>query len=403
MNRSPTNDKPRRRLAGAFASLAIAGGLLLAAAPAFAAAPAVNTGSGITVDGDLSDWGSADFFADMYRAAKSDKEVESALLLRYDCTTNILYVGVKAVTGVTIIQSDADNFVKFGQNDKRVDGDDAPPDGTQPEFAYAGTAGWEASFALAPGSYPDLNVHAQVEHGGSQTSAVDGRAIAIEIVCGQQNATPTPTGTPGSTPTGTPVSTPTGTPAGTATPTPDQGDDDASLKIRKISTERTATGRVIRLEGAVFTVEGQPGTFTTDERGEFCITGLPEDVVLTVTEITPPAGYELANPASQEVEVDDGGDCDSAEAVFENAPETAATPTPTPEGSQAGSTATPKPSKTPEGSVAASTSKPRGGNLPNTAIGSPLTNPIVPLAFAMILVGSIGTLAVVNVDARRRR
>ena len=53
--------------------------------------------------------------------------------------------------------------------------------------------------------------------------------------------------------------------------------------------------------------------------------------------------------------------------------------------------------------MAASTSKPRGGNLPNTAIGSPLTNPIVPLAFAMILVGSIGTLAVVNVDARRRR
>lgn len=393
MNRSPTNDKPRRRLAGAFASLAIAGGLLLAAAPAFAAAPAANTGSGITVDGDLSEWSSADFFANMYRAAKSDKEVESELWLRYDCSTNILYVAVKAAAGVTIIASDDDNYVKFGQNDKRVDGNDAPPDGTQPNFAYAGETGWEASFSVAPGTYPDLNVHAQVQHDGSQTSAVEDRAIELQLVCGQSNPTPTPTATP----TGTPNATPT------ATPTPDQGGDDASLKIRKISTERTATGRVIRLEGAVFTVEGQPGTFTTDERGEFCITGLPEDVVLTVTEITPPAGYELANPASQEVEVDDGGDCDSAEAVFENAPEAAATPTPTPEGSQAGSTGTPKPSKTPEGSVAAATGTPRGGNLPNTAIGSPVTNPIVPLAFAMILVGSIGTLAVVNVDARRRR
>jgi hypothetical protein len=367
VNLPSTNGRPRRGLAGAFATLAIAGALLLAASPVL--------------------------------ATKGETH-KVTICHRTNSVTN-------PYTSNTVDYSSVDGGLVHdnGNGDHTnhlgpvFDWQNPPPpphNGDQwgdiiPPFTWPGDANH------AGGSFPGLNWTAE------------GRAIYHDGKCDgpkDPNATPTPTPTGTPNGTATPTPTPTGTPNGTATPTPtgtpDQGGDDASLKVRKISTERTATGRVIRLEGAVFTVEGQPGTFTTDERGEFCITGLPEDAVLTVTEITPPAGYELADPASQEVEVDNDGDCDSAEAVFENAPESVSTPTPTPEGSQQGSTGTPKPSKTPEGSVAAATGTPRGG-LPNTAVGSPVTNPIVPLAFAMILVGSVGTLAVVNVDARRRR
>ena len=51
-----------------------------AASPVFAAAPNPNYESGapgITVDGNLSEWTSADFFANMYRAGKADKELSS--------------------------------------------------------------------------------------------------------------------------------------------------------------------------------------------------------------------------------------------------------------------------------------------------------------------------------------
>lgn len=88
-----------------------------------------------------------------------------------------------------------------------------------------------------------------------------------------------------------------------------------SLKVRKVDEDGN------RLAGAVFTVEGQDGTFTTDANGEFCITGLPFGEILTVTEIAPPPGYEIVGEASQEVPVDPDGDCDSPEATFVNRPE----------------------------------------------------------------------------------
>ncbi len=348
------NDRPRRRgLTAGFASLAIAGSLLLAASPAFASHVAPR-------------------FIDHDNPTCAD--------LGY---TNQLKIDAKDVATGAKTYSNSKGSIKITSDadKKHFSFSDANP-GVEALIVKAGDGA--NVYEYDPAATADTGIETPNNNGGQQAG------LSHFVVCfgGASNATPT------GTPNGTATPTPTGT--------PDQGADDASLKVRKISTERTATGRVIRLEGAVFTVEGQPGTFTTDDRGEFCITGLPEDAVLTVTEITPPAGYELADPASQEVEVDNDGDCDSAEAVFENAPESVSTPTPTPEGSQQGSTGTPKPSKTPEGSVAAATGTPRGG-LPNTAVGSPVTNPIVPLAFAMILVGSVGTLAVVNVDARRRR
>jgi hypothetical protein len=47
--------------------------------------------------------------------------------------------------------------------------------------------GFEASASLAPGSYTNLNVHVQVfDDGESQTSAVAGRAILLDILCTTQ-------------------------------------------------------------------------------------------------------------------------------------------------------------------------------------------------------------------------
>ena len=55
------------------------------------------------VDGDYSEWDlTADFFADMYRAAKPQNEVQSKLYLRYDCQNEVLFVLVLAVDGYNL-------------------------------------------------------------------------------------------------------------------------------------------------------------------------------------------------------------------------------------------------------------------------------------------------------------
>jgi hypothetical protein len=89
-------------------------------------------------------------------------------------------------------------------------------------------------------------------------------------------------------------------------------DDDASLNIFKVDEDTRQ-----RLEGAIFEIEGMTGTFETDANGQICITGLPEDTEWLVREIQAPEGYEIIE-AEQLVEVDDDGDCDSPDAVFEN-------------------------------------------------------------------------------------
>ena len=60
---------------------------------AFGLAPYPNYGTGIVVDGDPSDWDlTNDFFADMYEAGNPTKTLLSKSYLRYDCTSNTLYV-----------------------------------------------------------------------------------------------------------------------------------------------------------------------------------------------------------------------------------------------------------------------------------------------------------------------
>jgi hypothetical protein len=63
------------------------------------------------------------------------------------------------------------------------------------------------------------------------------------------------------------------------------------------------------VEGAVFTVEGKEGTFTTDANGLFCVDGLVVGDTVTVTETDAPDGWEPADPAFQDVLVAQAGAC----------------------------------------------------------------------------------------------
>ena len=75
-----------------------------------------------TIDGRISEWDLArDFFADMYRAGKPDKKVESKLYVKYDCKTEKLCVLVKTVRGVIAIKQKDDAFIKI-LGKKVVDG-----------------------------------------------------------------------------------------------------------------------------------------------------------------------------------------------------------------------------------------------------------------------------------------
>jgi hypothetical protein len=170
--------------------------------------------------------------------------------------------------------------------------------------------------------------------------------------------------------------------------------DVASLNIKAVD------GNGKPLAGAVFTVDGMSGTFTTGADGKACITGLPLDGHWQVTQVQAPAGYAIANPASQLAEVDDDGDCNSADAIFVNLPGSSSS---SPEGSVKGGTGTPAASHSGEGSVKAGTGTPEA-SLANTATGSSTSGGnVTAIAFAVLLLASFGGLAILNVASVRRR
>jgi hypothetical protein len=184
-----------------------------------------------------------------------------------------------------------------------------------------------------------------------------------------------------------------------------EGARDASLNIHKVDEQGNF------LAGAVFTVEGMEGTFTSNEDGEVCITGLPDDSEWLVTEIQAPDGYELADPNWQMVEVDDDGDCNSPDAVFVN-PAAEETPTPTPKPTP---TPTPQPSESESPAVQptptpVATATPRegvaGGNptpvpqLPDTAIAP--AAPVQATVLLPVMILALSTSVVALVVVRRR-
>jgi hypothetical protein len=87
---------------------------------------------------------------------------------------------------------------------------------------------------------------------------------------------------------------------------------DAGILIQKVDENDEP------LAGAVFTVEGVSGEFTTGSNGRVCVDGLPRNATLTVTEISAPPGYQLADPASRQVDVDNDGCDGSPEVTFVN-------------------------------------------------------------------------------------
>jgi len=138
-----------------------------------------------TVDGDVGDWNlSVDWFADMHRAGKLNKPLESKAYLRYSCKTLTLYVLVLAEPGIPVAATPPElAWVAIdGQANKVVNGNSGNG-GSPPNFAWVGrpaapgdslAAGYEASFALMPGSY-EIIVHCDVlDAGAQQTSATVG-------------------------------------------------------------------------------------------------------------------------------------------------------------------------------------------------------------------------------------
>jgi hypothetical protein len=316
-----------------------------------AAAPDVRevTPADISIDGSRADWDSpsADYLADMFEAGNPDKSVLSKLYGRYDCATETMYVLVVTTTGWKILPSNADNYVKVGQTDKRVDGND-PPGSTPPAFAYIGNNAWEASFQLDPGTYSGdsngLNVHAEVvPDTRASTSAVAGRRLDVVIDCSTPTQTPTaaPTPTPTSTPaptatatatatstaTAAPTVTPTDTPAPTATPTDSPAPTpaptgtaaptatsapagDPPLIAVKVNDQGTPSRDDDRITGgAVFELRADDGDGRYEPTGDdapvidtvtaprgFAVFVPPAPGDYWITESTPPDGLDVAPP-----------------------------------------------------------------------------------------------------------
>jgi hypothetical protein len=148
-----------------------------------------------TVDGLTGDWDpTLDHFAYMYLAGGNGGQTDelAKLYLRYDCGSGYLYALVLTKAGVTI---DADgnpdeHYIKFGNGQKLVDANDAPPDGNPPDFAWVGlnadgttALGWEASAFVPQGYYNNLNVHTNVNFSGVQTAQVLDGSIDLDLTC----------------------------------------------------------------------------------------------------------------------------------------------------------------------------------------------------------------------------
>ncbi|MBN1559811.1 T9SS type A sorting domain-containing protein [candidate division KSB1 bacterium] len=180
-----------------------------------------NYGSGITVDGDYTDWDlTADFYSEMYRAANPEMDVLSNLYVRYDCDSEMMYVMVLAAyvadpalpvyPVIVDVTAGEEIWVKLPEAMDESDPDyprivHAGYEGASGDktFAYFNKQqyttgdltfwvadGWEASFPLDPYNYSEFQVssHNNVwdeevygEDGdGSQTSGINNLSVCIE-------------------------------------------------------------------------------------------------------------------------------------------------------------------------------------------------------------------------------
>jgi len=139
------------------------------------------------VDGNAGEWVQADdFFAPMYRAGKTDKDVLSNAYLRYDCSANVLYVLVEKATSYKIMAQDGDEVWVKVDGSKKVSSDDEGASGCN-TFSWINKSGsyadgWEASFALSEGPY-SIKIHNNVWDGEEQTSSTDKNGLDLCMEC----------------------------------------------------------------------------------------------------------------------------------------------------------------------------------------------------------------------------
>lgn len=178
-------------------ALAPVAALLLAAPPlAWTVPPQPSQGTAV-VDGQYCEWSlPTDFFANMYRAGRPNKPLESKLYLRYDCIKRTMYALVLVEPGVVgYIDSTATTaWIAIGAQNNKVVNELAGNDGVPPDFewiarGYDGNPwhvlGYEASFPLQPGSYIII-AHIDVWDATTQTSATmgfPGTGPQLEIQC----------------------------------------------------------------------------------------------------------------------------------------------------------------------------------------------------------------------------
>jgi len=140
---------------------------------ASAAAPEPNYGSGITVDGSYSDWDlTNDYFADMYEAGDSTKNVTSQLYLRYNCTEKVMYALVLEKDPYKAVLSPDDAFIVITNVNNKVVNGNSGNDGVPPDFKWVNVSddlkGYEASFNISEGTYL-MGAHIEVNYASDPT------------------------------------------------------------------------------------------------------------------------------------------------------------------------------------------------------------------------------------------
>lgn len=166
------------------------------AMPATATPPQPTYGTA-NVDGNSGEWNLVnDFFSLMYRAGKDNKPVESKAYLRYDCSAGVMYVLVlmepNSVGYIDPLAQTA--WVAINDQNNKVVTENSGDDGIPPDFQWIGQGydgnpqhvrGYEASFAIAQGSYTII-FHVDIFDVNGQTSAspgFPGTGPALTIEC----------------------------------------------------------------------------------------------------------------------------------------------------------------------------------------------------------------------------
>ena len=115
-----------------------------------------------TVDGNTADWNlTKDLYTSMREAGRTDKSQLGNFYFSYDSASQTAYVLVLATGTNTVVQSTADAWVK------NYAAANSPIPFTAFKWVVSNgkTVGYEASFTLAPGSYTQFEVHAQIATG----------------------------------------------------------------------------------------------------------------------------------------------------------------------------------------------------------------------------------------------